>query len=132
MLPLRCNTFTTFNLEKDDNNLVFKIAHDLRLQADGNGIFVINGEVVANGKSSSVNRVINLSNGIVLDEDTVEYQIKSVSVSPTDNTSSSDFNKLIAEFTSDPKRFELDIINVDDDAYLIGGPVSFLFICMRY
>lgn len=131
-LPFKCNTFTMFNLSYAQNDLIFKTAHDVRLQKNGRGEFIIDGHVISEGKNNLINRVIKLNQGESIDEDTICYQIEGVDVSPTDNTPAELVDRLMAELTSAPFMLELDILKVDEDAYLIGNPIAFTFICMRY
>ncbi|PWC18277.1 hypothetical protein DDT52_13995 [Brenneria roseae subsp. roseae] len=65
-------------------------------------------------------------------QDTFRYHIKAISVSTTDNTPEPLFNQLLSEFTADSTTLQLDVIQLGKQAYLIGGPVSYLFTCVTY
>ncbi|CPR21659.1 FidL-like protein [Brenneria goodwinii] len=130
--PFKCSAFTRYNLNRDGHNLEFYLAQDLRFQNNDSGYFLLNGRAVDQGKATVLNRTIYLTQGGRIDNDTFRYHISRIVASPTDNTPDTVFNQLLAEFTSDSTRLQLDTIHIQDKAYLIGGPISYLFTCAAY
>ncbi|MBS1207165.1 MAG: hypothetical protein H6R25_4064 [Proteobacteria bacterium] len=101
--PFRCSTFSRYDLSRSAaKNIEFAISHDL------------------------------LINGAKIDNNTYRYKIGKIITSTTDNTPDEFFNLLLAEITLGPSYLQLDVDKVDEDSYLIGGPLSYLFICQRY
>ncbi|MDX5627746.1 MULTISPECIES: FidL-like protein [unclassified Brenneria] len=130
--PFKCSAFTRYNLNQDGQNLEFFLAQDLRFQNNDSGYLLLNGRAVDRGKTTVLNRTIYLKQGGRIDSDTFRYAISRIVPSPTDNTPDAVFNQLLAEFTSDSTRLQLDTIHIQDKAYLIGGPISYLFTCTAY
>lgn len=131
--PFRCSTFTHYDLSrKDDARREFAITQDLRFVDANSGYLLLNGQATDGEKVTILNRKINLINGKKIDGDTYRYRIDKIIPSTTDNTPDSFFNLLLAELTLDSSYLQLDVSNVDHNAYLIGGPLSYLFTCQRY
>jgi len=131
--PFRCSTFTRYDLSrKDDARREFAVTQDLRFLSADSGYLLLNGQVTDGDKVTTLNRKINLIGGGKIESDTYRYRIDKIVPSVTDNTPDSLFNQLLAELTLDPSYLQLDVTKVDRNAYLIGGPLSYLFTCQRY
>ena len=131
--PFRCSTFTRYDLSrKDDARREFAVTQDLRFINADSGYLLLNGQVTDGEKVTTLDRKINLSGGGKIDSDTYRYRIDKIVPSTTDNTPDSLFNLLLAELTLDPSYLQLDVTKVDHNAYLVGGPLSYLFTCQRY
>lgn len=131
--PFRCTTFSRYDLTiKEREHLVFTVTQDLRFQNHHSGYLLLNGQVTRGGVTTLLNRRINLITGDKIDYDTYRYRISGIVKSLTDNTPDKAFNMLLAELTLGPFYLQLEVMKVDDKDYLVGGPLSDLFICRRY
>jgi len=131
--PFRCTNFSRYDLTlKERERLVFTVTQDLRFQNHHSGYLLLNGKVTSGEVTTLLNRRINLITGDKIDYDTYRYRIGGIVKSSTDNTSDKAFNMLLAELTLGPFYLQLEVMKVDDKVYLIGGPLSDLFICRRY
>ncbi|MEM6162503.1 FidL-like protein [Erwinia sp. P6884] len=131
--PFRCATYTRYDLSRSEGNkLEFAVTQDLRFQNKNSGYLLINGQVTSGENISTLNRRIVLTEGEKIDYDTYRYQITKTITSSTDTTPDNLFNALLAELTLDPAYLQLNIDKVDESAYLISGPLSYLFTCQRY
>lgn len=131
--PFRCSTFSRYDLSRSAaKNIEFAISHDLRFEAENDGYLLLNGQAKVDGHTFIFNRRIVLINGAKIDNNTYRYKIGKIITSTTDNTPDEFFNLLLAEITLGPSYLQLDVDKVDEDSYLIGGPLSYLFICQRY
>jgi len=93
---------------------------------------LLNGQVTSADEVTTLNRRIALSEGHKIDSDTYRYKIRTIITSTNDTTPDTLFNLLLTEITLDPTYLQLDIMQVDNKTYLIGGPLSYLFTCQRY
>ncbi|SFT62670.1 FidL-like putative membrane protein [Kosakonia arachidis] len=131
--PFRCSTFSRYDLSRSaEKNIEFAISHDLRFETKSDGYLLLNGQAEVDGHTFILNRRIVFINGAKLDDDTYKYKIDEIITSTIDNTPNEFFNLLLAEITLDPSYLQLDVDKVDEGSYLIGGPLSYLFICQRY
>ncbi|WP_428944974.1 FidL-like protein [Pantoea sp. FN060301] len=131
--PFRCTTYTRYDLSRNEGKkLEFDVAQDLRFQNKNSGYLLINGQATDGDNISTLNRRIVLTEGEKIDYDTYRYQIAKTITSSTDTTSDNIFNALLAELTLDPSYLQLNIDKVDENTYLISGPLSYLFTCQRY
>ncbi|PWC11890.1 FidL-like protein [Brenneria corticis] len=130
--PFKCSGFTRYDLGRNGSVLDYHLAQDLRFQSANAGYFLLNGHVSTGDKDMTLSRTINLDKGGKLDQDTFRYHIKAVTASATDNTPEPLFNQLLSEFTTDSATLQLDVIQLGKQAYLIGGPISYLFTCVAY
>jgi len=131
--PFRCATFTRYDLSRTEGkHLDFAVTQDLRFQTRDSGYLLLNGQVTNGEETTLLNRRIILTTGDKVDYDTYRYRIAKTITSATDTTPDATFNMLLAELTLDPSYLQLDVIKVDEKAYLISGPLSYLFTCQRY
>jgi len=132
-LPFRCSAFNRYDLSRNDNKKIeFAVSQDLRFINSDSGYLLLNGQVTFGDQVTTVNRRIALSAGNKIDSDTYRYKIRTIITSANDTTQDAVFNLLLAEITLDPGYLQLDITQVDKKAYLVGGPLSYLFTCQRY
>lgn len=132
-LPFRCSTFSYYNLSHhNDKKVEFAVSQDLRFINSNSGYLLLNGQVTFGDEVTTLNRRVALSAGNKIDGDTYRYKIRAAITSTNDTTPDAVFNLLLAEITLDPGYLQLDVIQVDKNAYLIGGPLSYLFTCQRY
>ncbi|KKB02778.1 FidL-like protein [Pantoea anthophila] len=132
-LPFRCSAFSRYDLSRQEGQRVeFAVSQDLRFIDVHSGYLLLNGQVTLGDKVSTLNRRIALSEGGKIESDTYRYKIKSIITSTNDTTPDAVFNLLLAEITLDPTYLQLDVRQVDQQAYLISGPLSYLFTCKRY
>ncbi len=132
ILPLRCYSFTQYDLGGEGQTLKFNVAQDLRLYKDGTGYFLLNGRVLINNEEKNLGRTLILNRGEVRGSNTAHYSISRIIISPTDNTDNPTFEKLLAEFTGDPETLQLDVINVGHHTFMMGSPLSFVFTCVAF
>ncbi|NEG60621.1 FidL-like protein [Pantoea agglomerans] len=132
-LPFRCSTFSRYDLSRhDDKKIEFVVSQDLRFIDPSSGYLLLNGQATFGDEVTTLNRRIALSDGNKINSDTYRYKIREIITSTNDTTSDAVFNLLLAEITLDPTYLQLDITQVDNETYLIGGPLSYLFTCQRY
>ncbi len=132
LMPFKCSGSTVYNLSRDNRELLLYLAQDLRFQTSRSGYLLLNGRAVSDGKTTVFNRTIHLGEGGQIDNDTFRYHIARIAVSPTDTTPDAIFDRLFAELSTDSANLQLDVVHIENQAYLIGGPVSFLFTCTAY
>ena len=130
--PFRCSAFTRYNLSRDNHDITLSVAQDLRLMPAPDGYLLMNGRAVSDGAGTVLNRVIRLGDGGKIDEDTYRYHIDKIIVSSTDTTPDALFKQLLTELTTDNETLQLDVVHIEGKAFLIGGPVSYLFTCTTY
>lgn len=132
-LPFRCSAFSRYDLSRHDaKRTEFTVSQDLRFIDLNSGYLLLNGQVTSGEEVTTLNRRIALSEGHKIDSDTYRYKIRTIITSTNDTTPDALFNLLLAEITLDPTYLQLDITQVDNKTYLIGGPLSYLFTCQRY
>ncbi|WP_442796985.1 FidL-like protein [Pantoea vagans] len=132
-LPFRCSAFSRYDLSRHDGiRTEFTVSQDLRFIDLNSGYLLLNGQVTSGQEVTMLNRRIALSEGHKIDSDTYRYKIRTIITSTNDTTPDRLFNLLLAEITLDPTYLQLDITQVDNKTYLIGGPLSYLFTCQRY
>ncbi|MEB6225169.1 MULTISPECIES: FidL-like protein [Pantoea] len=132
-LPFRCSAFSRYDLSRQEGKKVeFAVSQDLRFIDAHSGYLLLNGQVTLGDKVTTLNRRIALSEGGKIESDTYRYKIKSIITSTNDTTPDAVFNLLLAEITLDPTYLQVDVRQVDQQAYLISGPLSYLFTCKRY
>ncbi|MHA6313525.1 MULTISPECIES: FidL-like protein [Pantoea] len=131
--PFRCSTFTHYDLSRNEGSRIeFQLTQDLRFDSKNSGYLLLNGQAVADSKTTIVNRRIVLSRGEKVDYDTYRYAINDIVSASTDTTPDAVFTLLLAELTLDPSYLQFDVDKIDARSYLIGGPLSYLFTCQRY
>ncbi|KGD72664.1 FidL-like protein [Pantoea vagans] len=132
-LPFRCSAFSRYDLSRHDGKRTeFTVSQDLRFIDLNSGYMLLNGQVTSADEVTTLNRRIALSEGHKIDSDTYRYKIRTIITSTNDTTPDTLFNLLLTEITLDPTYLQLDIMQVDNKTYLIGGPLSYLFTCQRY
>lgn len=133
-LPIRCSTFTRLDLGRTAGETKqYDMVLDLRLLLDGSGYLLLNGQVTSqNNKQDRLNRTLNLTQGKRVDASTYRYVIDKVKTSPADDLPATAFTTLFTELTGDPSVLQMDITELSKGVYLIAGPVSNLFVCVRY
>jgi len=132
-LPFRCSTFSNYNLShQNDKKIEFSVSQDLRFINSDLGYLLLNGQVIFGNQVTTLNRRIALSAGKKIDRETYRYKIRSIIPASNDTTPDAVFNLLLAEITLDPGYLQLDMTQVDNKTYMIGGPLSVLFTCQRY
>lgn len=132
-LPFRCSAFSRYELSHHDTKRIeFTVSQDLRFIDSDKGYLLLNGEVTVGDVVTELNRRIALSQGNKIDSDTYRYKIREIITSTNDTTPDTVFNLLLAEITLDPTYLQLDFTRLDEDTYLISGPLSYLFTCQRY
>lgn len=131
-MPFKCTTFTVYDLSHHDQTRVFRVVHDLRFIDRHSGYFLLKGTVTWQGKNTTVNRTLILTDGGPVDKDTFRYRISRIEKSPTDETPDALFNEWLAEIIPQPGVLQLDTVEIKPNTWLIGSPVSFLFTCARY
>ncbi|MBJ9136102.1 FidL-like protein [Citrobacter farmeri] len=132
-LPLRCSGFVHYEMSKSEQDgYDFYISQDIRFQSLKEGYMLFNGTFEKDGKQYHLNRTMILKNGKKIDSDTYRYNIEGIKISSTDDTPTEKFEHLLTEFTLDPSLLEIDLINLEGENYLINGPVSSPFTCIRY
>ncbi|SUB19703.1 FidL-like protein [Pantoea agglomerans] len=132
-LPFRCSAFSRYDLSRHEGNkFEFRVSQDLRFENKQSGYLLLNGQALSGGNMTLVNRRVRLINGAKVDDDTYRYEVDKIVISATDTTLDASFNNLLAEIMLDSSHLQLDVTKVDDNAYLIGGPLSYLFLCQRY
>ncbi|CAI2793924.1 Uncharacterised protein [Serratia grimesii] len=132
ILPLKCTSYTRYDLGEHDDQLLLELDQDLHLESLKYGYFLLNGKAITEGKVTTLNRTVHLGLGERIDNNTYRYHIQSITASTTDNTPDTSFNQLMAEFNIDPANLQLSMVKIDSNAYLVGGPVSYLFTCILY
>lgn len=133
VFPFRCSTFSHYDLSrKEGERIDFLVTQDLRFEKNNAGYLLLNGQVNGGDSTTLLNRRIVLIGGGKTGADTYRYKIDKIITSSTDTTPDALFNLLLAEITLDPSYLQLDVDRVDDNTYLIGGPLSYLFTCQRY
>ncbi|HDG1678436.1 FidL-like protein [Kluyvera ascorbata] len=131
--PFKCYSFTHYDLSRiPDDTFDMFLTQDLRIQDEEGGYLLLNGDVVKNNVKTYLSRTIVFGKGSKIDSDTFRYQITGTKVSLSDNTPSMYFNQLLTEFTSDQDLLQLDVIRLQGQTFLVGGPLSYLFTCERY
>lgn len=131
--PFRCSGFVRYDLEHTENGKhEFLVAQDLRFQTRDSGYLIFSGQVNLPNKTVQLNRTVELNQGEKIDNNTYRYHIQNIKASPTDNAPAEVFNLLLGEFTADPTSMQLDVDKLGKKDYLISGPLSSLFTCVRY
>ncbi|MDQ1215024.1 FidL-like protein [Pantoea anthophila] len=132
-LPFRCSAFSRYDLSRQEGKRIeFAVSQDLRFIDAHSGYLLLNGQVTFGDAVTTLNRRIALSEGNKIDSDTYRYKIRTIVTSTNDTTPDAVFNQLLAEITLDPSYLQLDVRQLDQHAYLISGPLSYLFTCKRY
>lgn len=132
-LPLRCSAFSRYDLSRHEGNkFEFRVSQDLRFENKQSGYLLLNGQAISGDSVTTLNRRIRLIDGAKVDNDTYRYKVGKIVTSTSDTTPNASFSNLLAEILLDPSHLQLDVTQVDDKSYLIGGPLSYLFICQRY
>lgn len=132
-LPFRCSAFSRYDLSRhDDKKIEFAVSQDLRFIDSNSGYLLLNGQVTFGDEVTTLNRRIALSTGRKIDSDTYRYKIRTIITSTNDTTPDGVFNLLLGEIILDSGYLQLNINQVDNKTYLIGGPLSYLFTCQRY
>lgn len=132
-LPFRCSTFSRYDLSRHDaKKIEFAVSQDLRFINTSSGYLLLNGQVTAGDNVTTLNRRIALSAGNKIDSDTYRYKIRTIIKSTNDTTPDAVFNLLLAEITLDPGYMQLDLTQIDNNTFMIGGPLSYLFACQLY
>lgn len=131
--PFRCSTFAHYDLSRKEGKVIeFTVAQNLRFESKESGYLLLNGQAVSGDQTTIFNRRVVLSSGAKIDYDTYRYAIGKIITASTDTTPDSMFTLLLAEIALGPSYLQLDINKIDNRAYLIGGPLSYLFTCQRY
>ncbi|MGD9427036.1 FidL-like protein [Pantoea sp. NSTU24] len=129
----RCSAFSRYDLSRrEGKSLYFYVSQDLRFINQSTGYLLINGQATSGGDVTVVNRRIALLQGRKIDSKTYGYKISNVITSSDDTTPDDIFNKLLAEITLDPQSLQIGVSQIDNNMYLIRGPLSYLFTCKRY
>lgn len=132
-LPFRCSAFSRYDLSRHEGNkFEFRVTQDLRVENKQSGYLLLNGQAISGDNVTTLNRRIVLTDGARVDNDTYRFKVGKIVTSTSDTTPDASFNSLLAEIMLDPSHLQLDVNQVDDKSYLIGGPLSYLFICQRY
>ena len=108
------------------------MSQDLRFIDLNSGYLLLNGQVTFGDSVTTLNRRIALSDGEKIESDTYRYKIRKIITSTNDTTPDAVFNQLLAEITLDPTYLQLGVRQIDEQAYLISGPLSYLLTCKRY
>ncbi|CAI1126124.1 FidL-like protein [Serratia ficaria] len=130
-LPFECATYTRYDLGEHDEQLLLELDQDLHLQTLESGYLLLTGKVITESKVTTLNRTIHLSLGESIDSNTYRYHIQNITTSATDNTPDKSFDPLLAELSMDSVDLRLDLVKVDANTYMVGGPLSYLFTCIR-
>lgn len=132
-LPFRCSAFSRYDLSRQEGKRVeFAVSQDLRFIDLNSGYLLLNGQVTFGDSVTTLNRRIALSDGEKIESDTYRYKIRKIITSTNDTTPDAVFNQLLAEITLDPTYLQLGVRQIDEQAYLISGPLSYLLTCKRY
>jgi len=129
----RCSAFSRYDLSRREGKpLYFYVSQDLRFINQDSGYLLINGQATTGEDVTVVNRRIALIHGRKIDSKTYGYKISDVITSSDDTTPDDIFNLLLAELTLDPQSLQIGVSEIEENIFLIRGPLSYLFICKRY
>ncbi|KOY60677.1 hypothetical protein AM629_18085 [Photorhabdus heterorhabditis] len=131
-LPFKCQTFTRYVLDDNGRTVYINVALDLRLYSSKRGYFLLTGTVQDKEKTSRLSRTIRLENGYLTQGKTFAYQIKSIEKLDSDNSDDSIFQRLLNEYRTGSREFQIDVFRIDKLTWLVGGPYAFVNTCTRY
>lgn len=95
-------------------------------------VMLIKGIAESDQGLSTLSREIILDTANVDDLNGYEYTVRHIRPGPTDDTPEGSFYQLLGEISGDDHHVFLNDRIIRDDAVLIGGPYSNLFMCVKY
>lgn len=129
---MRCSTFVRMDLGSNKHqNLVIDAVVNFQ-RVDKKAVLLIKGTAETLTGKTDLSREVQLSRTEVDSEKGYEYIIDHASTGSTDTTPDTVFNELLSEISGDDKHVYLNDQNIIDNAVLIGGPYSDMFMCVKY
>ncbi|MEP8704823.1 FidL-like protein [Enterobacter roggenkampii] len=129
---IRCSSFVRLDLSIDSSQTLLIDGVFNFQRAPREALLLVNGKAHTESGTTTLSREITLSTVRTDNNTGYEYLIKNVNKSSQDNTPDVIFNNLLSEFTVGDKYVFFNDTLRQDDAVLIGGPYSILFMCVRY
>lgn len=129
---VRCSSLFKADLAMDaSKKLLVDAVIDFQ-RTDDEALLLIKGSALSDSGKTTLSRELVLSKKHEDNHNGFEYLVKQINKGPTDNTPESIFNELVGEISVDNKHVFLDDAMERNDAILIRGPYSRLFMCVRY
>lgn len=131
-LPFKCLYTTQYNFSFAGEPVSMDLTQDIRFYPKGVSYFILNGTASTENKKFNVRRTIFLGNESELQGKTFRYDIKRISRQAGDDIPDNLMNELMYEYSIDNNVLQFDIFHVRSRTWLIGGPYSFISLCLRY
>ena len=132
-LPFNCLYSTDYTFTDKDRIQTIHLRQDLSIRSLSHAYFLLNGTAETGGEIYKINRTVLLGNGEVEhgSRTTLRYTVNSVSRKADDNLPEDIFDNLMSEYTLSSDVFELHVYPQGSETYLLGGPFSYLSVCLR-
>ncbi|MBC3948129.1 FidL-like protein [Erwinia persicina] len=129
---VRCSSYVRMDLAINASQILL-IDAVINFQRNKDGaVMLIKGSVESDKGLTTLSREIILDTANVDELNGYEYTVRHIRPGPTDDTPEAHFNEFLGEISGDDHHVFLNDRVIRDDAVLIGGPYSNLFMCVKY
>lgn len=132
MLPFKCLYTERYVFHTDVAKNDKFMTQDLRIYSKDRAYLIFDGQIEISGRKYNVKRSLFLNDGIISEGKTFFYNIKQRVTLPGDNIPDALFDKILHEYSLDENHIQIDLFNLRNKTWLIGGPYSFIGVCIRY
>ncbi|EFM19335.1 MULTISPECIES: hypothetical protein [unclassified Pantoea] len=131
-LPFKCLYTTQYHYMREGESLNVHLIHDVRIYSKDSAYILLDGHLRSSTNTYKINRVILLGDGEISQGSTFRFNKTEVKPSHDDNVPAELVHRVLNEYSLTPDTMQIDIFPLADKSFLIGGPSSFLSICLRY